>query len=217
MWWAPEQGSALRRLIGAVRLARAQTHKREMHVRLQILQLRWEQHQHELARSNAMQQQYEAQDQQWCLRTAAPPPSPPSTAPAALEPPDDYVCSITTEIMTDPCQHVGRVRLRAHGHHRVAPHQRHLAAHGSCAGNQDALSQSPSSQQVGSERTPYTHKQHLCIPHLSSQRKRTCAEKNPICDSAPWVGRPSEACRRPEPEERLLFPIFASAPRGVVL
>ena len=178
-----------------------------------------QQWQHELARSNAMQQQYEAQDQQWCLRTAAPPPSPPRVLP-----PPRWSRPTTTCVLDHNRDHDRPLSARRTGSSTSArPSQSGSSpttprrARGSCAGNQDALSQSPSSQQVGSERTPYTHKQHLCIPHLSSQRKRTCAEKNPICDSAPWVGRPSEACRRPEPEERLLFPIFASAPRGVVL
>ena len=40
----------------------------------------------------------------------------------------------------------------------------------------------------------------LELPHLGPQRKRPCAEK---------------ACRRPEPEESLLFPICAIAPRGI--
>ena len=181
------------------------------------MQLRWEQHQHELARSNAMQQQYEAQDQQWCLRTAAPPPSPPRVLP-----PPRWSRPTTTCVLDHNRDHDRPLSARRTGSSTSArPSQSGSSpttprrARGSCAGNQDALSQSPSSQQVGSERTPYTHKQHLCIPHLSSQRKRTCAEKNPICDSAPrGSGVPARHVGARSRRRDSSFPICYSARRG---
>jgi len=45
-----------------------------------------------------------------------------------------------------PRQHVGRVHLRARGHHGVAPHQGHLAEDGRQAGEQDALPEPQPSQ-----------------------------------------------------------------------
>ena len=69
-----------------------------------------------------------------------------------------------------------------------------------------SLSSLSGTQTAGSERAPSTNNTVLLSPTILKGRGHAQKEKNPICDSAPWVGSP-RPCRRPEPEGRLLFPI----------
>ena len=67
--------------------------------------------------------------------------------------------------------------------------------------------------------TPYTQTSLCCTvysedDHTRPQRKRTCAEENPNCDSAPWVGSSRHVGARSR-RETPLFPMCDSAPRDV--
>ena len=67
--------------------------------------------------------------------------------------------------------------------------------------------------------TPYTQTSLCCTvysedDHTRPQRKRTCAEENPNCDSAPWVGSSRHVGARSR-RETLLLSQCAIAPRGM--
>ena len=68
--------------------------------------------------------------------------------------------------------------------------------------------QSPSTQCPGHTHTETSRLRRLLSCTIANPKQET----SPNCDSAPWVGS-SQACRRPEPEEKLLFPICDSTPR----
>ena len=74
-----------------------------------------------------------------------------------------------TELLDDrPRQHVGRVHLRARGHHGVAPHQGHLAEDGCHAGEQGALP-----EPHGAQHDPRLHRgRSSALGSLGASRAR---------------------------------------------
>ena len=79
--------------------------------------------------------------------------------------------------MTDPCQHVGRVRLRAHGHHRVAPHQRHLAAHAGLALVIKTLYPNLPLRNRSARNVHRTHTNNTCVFHTCPHNGRGHVQK----------------------------------------